>query len=138
MSSREKSYDFKDLHVWQEGHKAVLAIYKVTSSFPNTEQFTLTSQLRKAAVSITSNIAEGFARRTIADKTHFYTMSLGSISECRNQLKIARDLGYASTNDSDNLEEMLVTTRKLLNALIRSMKTSPTTRYSLLTTGDNK
>src|SRR3990167_241538 len=78
---------FTDLNVWREAHKLVLEIYKLTQKFPEGEKFGLTIQLRRAAISITSNIAEGFSRKTDKEKIQFYRMSLGSLMEVQNQLK---------------------------------------------------
>ncbi|MBI4599730.1 four helix bundle protein [Candidatus Uhrbacteria bacterium] len=72
---------FTDLKAWQEGHTLVLKIYKITQSFPKEEQFGLTNQLRRAAVSLTSNIAEGFGRGSYKEKAQFYSIALGSLTE---------------------------------------------------------
>ncbi|MBI5733396.1 MAG: four helix bundle protein [Candidatus Kerfeldbacteria bacterium] len=85
---------FTDLLAWQEGHKLVLMIYKITTDFPKTELFALVDQLRRAAVSITSNIAEGFSHQGYSEKIHFYSIAQGSVTEVQNQLLIARDIGY--------------------------------------------
>lgn len=74
---------FQDLIVWQKAHEFVLCIYRVTGHFPNDERFGLTSQLRRAAVSIPANIAEGFKKKTVPDKLRFYNISQGSLEECR-------------------------------------------------------
>jgi four helix bundle protein len=84
--------------VWKEGHKLVVMIYKATKRFPKDELFGLTNQIRRAAVSITSNIAEGFSRNTFKDKTNFYAIALGSLTETQNQLLVARDVGYMDNN----------------------------------------
>jgi len=93
------SRSFEEVGVWQEAHKWVLAIYRLTSRFPESERFGLTSQLRRAAISIPANFAEGFGKNTIADKLRFHNMSQGSMEECRYYLLLARDLGYADTGD---------------------------------------
>ncbi|MFH0776876.1 MAG: four helix bundle protein [Patescibacteria group bacterium] len=85
---------FKDLKVWQKAHNLVLTIYKVTRKFPTEEKFGLTSQLRRAAISIASNIVEGFKRKTKNDSLHFYTISEGSLEEVKYQTLLAKDLGY--------------------------------------------
>ena len=113
---------FTDLIAWQKGHELVLGIYKVTENFPNSEQFGLTSQIRRAVVSITSNIAEGFSRRTNADKIHFYHMSLGSCTEVQNQMLIAKDLSFIKNSSFDKLSDQSVQVHKLLNGLIKSIK----------------
>lgn len=116
-----KIQNFKDLKAWQEGHVAVLMIYKQSKLFPESERFGLTNQIRRAAVSITSNIAEGFSRRGSKDKSHFYTIAHGSVTECQSQLLIARDLGYLSAAEYDRVEEQMITVHKLLTGLIKSI-----------------
>src|SRR3989338_7507965 len=105
---------FHDLKVWQESRKLVTAIYKITKSFPKDEQFGITNQLRKASVSIASNIAEGFGRKSIKDKVHFYTMSCGSLNEVLNQLFISKDLSYLKEKDWRDLEERIILIGKML------------------------
>ncbi len=85
---------FTDLIAWQKGHVLVLKIYAVTQTFPSTETFGLVSQLRRAAVSITSNIAEGYRRQSWKEKAQFFSISLGSITEIQNQILISKDVGY--------------------------------------------
>lgn len=113
---------FTQLIVWKEGHTLVLEIYKITKSFPKEEKFGLTDQIRRAAVSITSNIAEGFSRHGSKEKIQFYYMSLGSLAELQNQLLIARDIGYITNETFSTLANQSVTVSKLLNGLINSIK----------------
>lgn len=113
---------FTDLNAWQEGHKLVLAIYKETAKFPSEEKFSLTSQIRRAAVSITSNIAEGFGRQSKNDTVHFYIMSRGSVLELQNQLLIARDINLIDSEAYDSLQEQSIIVHKILNGLVRSIK----------------
>lgn len=122
IMEKKKIADFTDLVAWQRGHEAVLAIYQLTQAFSASEQFGLTNQLRRAAISITSNIAEGFSRQTIREKVQFYFISKGSICECRDQLLIAKDLQYISTSDHISTEALLIQTHKLLSGLIKSMR----------------
>ena len=89
---------FEDLEVWQLAHQWVLGIYVVTKQFPKEELFGLTSQLRRAAVSVPANIAEGFGKRGKADKARFYNIAQGSLNECRYYLRLANDLRYADTS----------------------------------------
>lgn len=79
-----KIKSFTDLQAWKEGHKLVLLIYEMTDDFPKKEVYALASQMQRAAVSFTSNIAEGFSRQTDKDKSHFYIMALGSTTELQN------------------------------------------------------
>ncbi len=113
---------FTDLTVWQEGHNLVLLVYKRTKNFPSEEKFSLTNQVRRAAVSITSNIAEGFGRQSEKDRLHFYAMSRGSLLELQNQLLIARDIELLTPDDFTELSEQTIIVHKLLNGLIRSIK----------------
>lgn len=114
---------FKDLIVWQKAHSFVLVIYKITATFPKSEQWGLSSQLRRSAVSITSNIAEGFYRRTSADKSNFYTNALGSLGEAENQLIVARDIGYIEHEESRNLEGLIQEIERMIRGIIKSSMT---------------
>lgn len=118
----QKIQKFSDLIAWQEGHELVIAVYKETQTFPSEEKFSLTSQIRRAAVSVTSNIAEGFGRQGKNDKLHFYVMSRGSILELQNQLLIAKDINLISKKSFDVLAEQSVSVHKLINGLVRSIK----------------
>jgi four helix bundle protein len=113
---------FKDLIVWQKAHGFVLQIYEVTKAFPSTEQYGLTSQLRRAAVSIPANIAEGFKKRGKADKARFLNIAQGSIEECRYYLILASDLRYGDMSRLDSmLEEVSKLTEAYSHAIIRSI-----------------
>ncbi|MGH7195327.1 MAG: four helix bundle protein [Candidatus Saccharimonadales bacterium] len=123
--AQEKINSFTQLTAWQKAHSLVLSVYGAAESFPASEQFGLTSQLKRAAVSISSNIAEGFSRRTKADKTHFYHMSLGSCTEVQNQLIIAKDLKFIPSKTFQDMANLTVEVNKLLNGLIKSLKVKP-------------
>jgi len=112
---------FTNLETWKEAHKLVILIYKMTKGFPKEEMFGLTSQIRRAAVSVTSNIAEGYGRRHLKEKINFYYISIGSLSEIENQLLIARDIGYVSEELSKELQDQTITTRKMCYGLIKSI-----------------
>lgn len=114
--------NFKDLIAWQEAHKLVLATYLVTKKFPDDERYSLTNQIRRCTVSVSSNIAEGFGRNGAAEKSHFYSIAKGSILELENQLLIARDLKYLSEEDYKSLEEQLSTVGRLITGLSRSVQ----------------
>lgn len=120
MNSESKIQSFTDLRTWRGGHNLVLDIYKVTKKFPSDEQFGLTSQLRRAIVSFTSNIAEGFGRKSRKEKTQFYFVALGSLIEVQNQLLIARDVGYITKEEFNNLARQTVEISKMTNGLIKS------------------
>ena len=112
---------FQDLIVWQKAHQFVLAIYTATKNFPPDERFGLTSQIRRASVSIPANIAEGFSKKTKADKARFYNISKSSLEEVRYYLILSRDLGYtANSNLFTQLEEISRLlhsyTKRLLNS----------------------
>lgn len=121
-SNNNEILSFKDLYAWQEGHKLVLLIYEITKSFPKDELFALTSQIRRAGVSITSNIAEGFSRQSYKEKVQFYAMALGSTTEVQNQIEIARDIHYIQALEYDKVLEQSVVVHKLLNGLMKGAK----------------
>ena len=93
---------FRDLIVWQKAHQLVLALYRLTENFPKSEIYGLTSQLRRAAVSVPANIAEGFKKTGRADKARFMNTAQGSLEECRYYLILAADLGYGATDELYN------------------------------------
>lgn len=117
---------FTDLNCWKEGHKLVLMVYLETKNFPHAEKYDLISQIRRAVVSITSNIAEGFNRHSPKEKCQFYYMSLGSLAEVQNQILIARDLGYITGNTFKEIANQSTIVSRLLNGLIKSIKTHTT------------
>jgi four helix bundle protein len=117
-----KIVSFTDLNAWQKGHALVLRVYKLTKNFPDEEKFALTNQIRRAAVSITSNIAEGFTRTSSPDRVHFYTIAHASLTEVQNQLLIARDVHYIDQNDFKLLASHAITVHKLLTGLIKATK----------------
>ena len=117
-----KITSFTDLNAWKKGHELVLGVYLSSEKFPNIEQFGLSSQIKRAVVSVTSNIAEGFSRRTLADKSHFYHMALGSCTEVQNQLLITKDLGFMDSEVFRKMANLSVEVHKLLNGLIKSLK----------------
>ena len=90
---------FEELTVWKHAHALVLDVYRLTGEFPKHELFGLTSQLRRAAVSVPANIAEGFSKRGIADKMRFYNIAQGSLAECHYYFILTRDLNYGPTTD---------------------------------------
>lgn len=118
---KSKLTSFTQLAAWKEGHKLVLLVYKAIKKFPQRERFGLSNQMTRAAVSITSNIAEGFARRSIKEKKQFYFTAKASLVELQNQLIIARDIGYLKTSEFNILAEQTVIAHKLLNGLIRGI-----------------
>ncbi|MEK7149500.1 MAG: four helix bundle protein [Patescibacteria group bacterium] len=118
----KKIKSFTDLNTWKEGHKLVLMIYKTTMNFPKEEQFGLVNQLRRASVSFTSNIAEGFSRNSYKEKLNFYSMALGSLTEVQSQLLIAKDVGYIDVDDFNKISEQTILVSKISNGLIKKSK----------------
>ena len=110
---------YEDLIAWQKSYALVLRVYRLTKDFPGDERFGLTSQLRRAAVSIPSNIAEGYGRRSRQDYLRFLCIALGSTYEIQTQVRIAKDLGYhTDTTIDDEIAEL----ERVLNGLIRSLR----------------
>jgi len=97
-----KISSFTDLNTWKEAHKLVLQIYILTKKFPKEEAYSLTDQIRRCTVSISSNIAEGFSRQSKKEKLQFYYTSKGSLTELQNQILIARDVGYINKEEFSN------------------------------------
>lgn len=114
----EKTTDFTALIVWQKAHQFVLETYSLTSRFPKEERFGITSQIRKASVSIAANIAEGYRKRGLRDKVRFLNIAQGSLSECKYYLILIRDLNYGSIEKiASHLEEV----SRLLNSYRRAI-----------------
>src|SRR6266702_3616180 len=113
MPTSRPARTFQDLLVWQKAHRFVLEIYALTAAFPKQETYGLAVQMRRAAVSIPANIAEGFRRRGKADKARFMNVAEGSVEECRYYLILANDLGYGDTHQ---ITALLEEVSKLLNA----------------------
>lgn len=113
---------FTDLRAWQHSHQLVLKIYQLTKKFPKEETFGLTKQMRTAAVSVTSNLAEGYGRQTFKEKIHFYYQAKGSLTELQNQILIAKDVGYLFQKDFQDLAEKAVTAHKIITGLIKKTK----------------
>ena len=113
---------FTDLNAWKEAHILVLSIYKTTRIFPREETYSLTDQMRRAAVSIVSNIAEGFSRESYKEKVQFYAISRGSNTELQSQLLIAKDLGYMPILEFTQLNQQAIIVHKLITGLIKASK----------------
>jgi len=109
---------FQEVEVWRKAHAWVLAIYRYTEQFPKHELFALVQQLRRAAVSVPANFAEGFKKRGRADKVRFYNIAQGSLEECRYYLILAKDLDYG---DSSLLHEELENVSRMLEAYIQAV-----------------
>ena len=117
---------FEDVEVWRKAHAWVLGIYKFTEGFPKHELFGLTSQLRRAAVSVPANFAEGFKKRGLADKIRIYNIAQGSLEESRYFLILARDLQYG---DSNSLLRSAEEISKMLESYSRAVRTRQSVDY---------
>src|SRR6266850_6334078 len=117
----KKTQSYKDLVVWQKGIALAKLVYKITARFPAEEKFGLISQMRRAAVSIASNIAEGQARHSTGEFIQFISHAEGSVAELETQLEIATDLGYCSASDSEPVMSLAEEVRKMLNSLRRRL-----------------
>ena len=118
---RKSAQKFEDLVVWQKAHQFVLEVYNLTNEYPKSELYGLTSQLRRAAVSIAANIAEGFRKRGKADKVRYLNISQGSLEEARYYLILSRDLGYA---DITQLKLLIEEVSKLLESYSKAILNS--------------
>jgi four helix bundle protein len=115
---------YRDLKVWQAGMLLANRVYRLTSSFPTDERFGLTSQLRRSAVSVPSNIAEGHARNTKAEMIRFAGIALGSVAEIETQLLLAADLGFSNSAEVEEVLRLAEETGRMLHGLIRSNRRS--------------
>ena len=115
------TYSFEKLDVWKKSNDFVVKIYRATKSFPKEEKFGLVSQLKRAAVSVSPNIAEGSSRTTGKDQGRFYTMAYSSIIEVLNQLIISRDLNYLSKGIYDELRSEIEQITAMLNRLHKAV-----------------
>ncbi|MDY4161754.1 MAG: four helix bundle protein [Prevotella sp.] len=112
---------FEDIMAWQKAHSFVLAVYKETKDFPEDERFGLTSQFRRAAVSIAANIAEGYKKLSKADKLRFFNISQGSLEECRYYCILSRNLGYINEQTFMFLSEKNSDASYMLNSYIKGI-----------------
>jgi four helix bundle protein len=123
MTNNNKIKSFTDLLVWQEGHKLAVLVYQITRKFPREEMYSLSDQMRRASVSVTSNIAEGFGRQGYKEKVQFYYISHGSLTELENQVLIAKDVGYLTVDDFKKIMEQANKTHTFLIGFIKKSKT---------------
>ena len=114
--------DFRQLKVWEKAHLLAVSIYKVTKGFPKEEIYGLTSQIRRAAVSIPNNIAEGCGRGSDADLAHFLQIGMGSSSEVEYLLLLSRDLGLMGNADYEQLNLQIVEIKRMLSGLIKTLR----------------
>jgi four helix bundle protein len=114
--------DFEKLEVWQKAHQFVLDLYDATRSFPGEEQYGLTSQIRRAATSVPSNISEGCGRGSDDDLARFMQMSAGSASEVEYQLRLANDLGYLDESGYEQFRDDIQEIQRMLHSFIDSLR----------------
>jgi four helix bundle protein len=113
---------YKDLKVWQKSYQLCLNIYKLTKGFPKEETYNLTSQIRRAAVSVPSNIAEGYGRKTTPEYIRFLYIAYGSNCELETQILLTGDLGYIKSEQLKNIQEDIGEVERMLKALINSLE----------------
>lgn len=113
-------FGYRKLIVYQKAKEVVKNTYQLLKKFPSEEKFAMCNQLRRAAVSITSNIAEGVNRYSIKDKSHFIEMAYGSLMEVSSQFEIAEELGYISSNERQSIDDSIVEVARLLSGLYKS------------------
>ena len=118
---RRPAKNFQDLIVWQKAHQFVLSMYRLSNNFPEAERYGLTSQTRRAVISIPANIAEGFKKKTKPDKVKYMNIAQGSLEECRYYLILAKDLGYGDIPMTSGLMSQLEEVSKLLEAYTTSI-----------------
>ena len=117
-----KILSYRDLEVWENGVKLAKDIYRLTETFPNHELYSLTSQLRRASVSVPSNIAEGFVRNSTKEFIYFLFISLGSLAEIETQIEIAIELNYTNIAKTEELKNFIQVLMKQIRTLINSLK----------------
>lgn len=117
----EKKYNYKDLDAYKESKNLVILVYALLKKFPREEQYALCDQLRRAVISIPSNIAEGSGRTSAKDQAHFFEMAFGSLMEVNCQIDIAHDFGYITNEDVENVEKHVRAIAALLSGLRRKL-----------------
>lgn len=117
-----KIKSFTDLLVWQEGHRLVILVYRITKVFPKEETYSLIDQMRRAASSITANVAEGFGRQFYKEKLQYYYLAQGSLTELKNFILIAKDVDYLSKEEFKTLAEQANLTHQLLQGFIKKTR----------------
>jgi four helix bundle protein len=114
--------NYKELVVWQKSYQLCIETYRITKGFPKEERFGLTSQTRRAAISIPSNIAEGYGRKTTREYVHTLYVAYGSTCELETQVMLSRDLGFMTAEDMKRLQEGIGEIERMLKALIKSLE----------------
>ena len=114
--------NYRELLVWQKSYRLCIEVYKITRDFPKEEKFGLTSQIRRAVVSVPSNIAEGYGRKTSLEYIHALYVAYGSHCELETQILLSGDLGYIQVEDMQKLQENIAEVERMLKALIKSLE----------------
>jgi four helix bundle protein len=114
--------NYKDLKVWQKAYELCITIYKLTKHFPKEEAYGLTSQIRRSAVSVPSNIAEGYGRKTTQEYLQSLYIAYGSHCELETQVLLSKDLGYIKSDDFQKLQQDIGDVERMLKALIKSLQ----------------
>ena len=122
---------YKDLKVWQKSYKLCLEIYRIITKFPQEEKYGLTSQIRRSVVSILSNIAEGYGRKTTLDYIRLLYISYGSVCELETQILLAGDLDLIEKSELGTLKKAIAEIERMLKALINSLKNKPLNPWTL-------
>lgn len=117
----DKKYEYKNLDAYKESKSLVIMVYALLKKFPREEQYALCDQLRRAVISVPSNIAEGSGRTSSKDQAHFFEMAFGSLMEVNCQIDIAHDLGYVTKEDVENVEKHVRAIAALLSGLRRKL-----------------
>lgn len=125
MKDKKTVQSYRDLLIWQKGIELVTHVYRVTEKLPRSETFALTSQVRKAAISVPSNIAEGHARQHSREFRQFLYIALGSLAELDTQLTIALKLAYVSESDLDSVHANIVELRRMISGLVSKLPPDP-------------
>jgi four helix bundle protein len=120
--SSEMLKNYKELNVWQKSYELCLKMYRITAKFPNEERYGLTSQIRRSGVSIPSNIAEGYGRKTTLDYIRMLYISYGSVCELETQILLAGDLGFIEKGELDTAKKDIAEIERMLKALIKSLE----------------
>ncbi len=122
MNTNAKIKSFTDLNTWKEAHRLVILVYQITKKFPREELYSLVDQMRRAVISVTSNIAEGFGRQSMKEKIQFYYLAHGSLTELKNQILASKDIGYLNQEDFDLLVNQSNIAHQRLQGLITKSK----------------
>jgi len=117
------AYTFRDIKVWQKAHRFVLEVYKISEKFPSSERYGLTAQIRRSAISIPTNIAEGYKRRSDKDFAHFLNMADSSLEETKYHLLLASDLGYLTNSDYSRFSELADEIGRMLSGFQKKLTT---------------